>query len=162
MGTRVFDIGFPVAKLHGEDKSMIIGVPKEMKRDEYRVGLLPVGVEELTRAGHRVLVESGAGLGSGLTDQEYAQARGGNGRHARASLFGRADMIIKVKEPQPGEIAMLRRGQIVFTYFHLAADRQLTEALLASGCIAVAYETLERRARPAAAADADERSGRAA
>ena len=120
---------------------MIVGVPKETKRDEYRVGLLPVGVEELTRAGHRVLVEAGAGLGSGLADADYAK-QGAQLVGSPGELYGRADMIVKVKEPQPDEIRLLRRGQIVFTYFHLAADRQLTESLLKSGCIAVAYETL--------------------
>ncbi len=120
---------------------MIVGVTKEIKPDEYRVGLLPVGAEELTRAGHRVLVESGAGLGSGLTDEEYVR-HGAELVAGPQEVYGRADMIIKVKEPQPAEVRMLRPGQIVFTYFHLAADRQLTEALLASGCIAVAYETL--------------------
>jgi alanine dehydrogenase len=120
---------------------MIVGVPKETKRDEYRVGLLPVGAEELTRAGHRVLVEAGAGLGSGLADQDYV-ANGAELVGTPAEVYGRADMIVKVKEPQPAEISLLRRGQIVFTYFHLAADRKLTESLLQSGCIAVAYETL--------------------
>ena len=120
---------------------MIVGVPKETKRDEYRVGLLPVGVEELTRAGHRVLVEAGAGLGSGLADADYAK-QGAQLVGTPGELYGRADMIVKVKEPQPDEIRLLRRGQIVFTYFHLAADRQLTDSLLKSGCIAVAYETL--------------------
>ncbi len=120
---------------------MIVGVPKEIKRDEYRVGLLPVGADELTRAGHRVLIEAGAGLGSGLADQDYAK-HGAELVGSPEELYGRAEMIVKVKEPQPGEIPLLRRGQIVFTYFHLAADRQLTESLLATGCIAVAYETL--------------------
>ncbi|MCE5269306.1 MAG: alanine dehydrogenase [Planctomycetaceae bacterium] len=120
---------------------MIVGVPKETKRDEYRVALLPVGAEELTRAGHKVLVEKGAGLGSGLTDQDYA-ANGAELVDTAAEVFSRSDMIIKVKEPLPAEVAMLKRGQIVFTYFHLAADRGLTESLMKSGCIAVAYETL--------------------
>jgi alanine dehydrogenase len=120
---------------------MIVGVPKETKRDEYRVGLLPVGAEELTRAGHRVLVEAGAGLGSGLADNDYTKA-GAELVDVPGELYGRADMIVKVKEPQTAEIPMLRRGQIVFTYFHLAADRHLTESLLQSGCVAVAYETL--------------------
>ena len=120
---------------------MIVGVPKEIKRDEYRVGLLPVGADELTRAGHRVLVEAGAGLGSGLADQDYAK-HGAELVGSAEELYGRAELVVKVKEPQPGEISLLRRGQIVFTYFHLAADRQLTESLLATGCIAVAYETL--------------------
>lgn len=120
---------------------MIVGVPKEIKRDEYRVGLLPVGVEELVRAGHRVLVEAGAGLGSGLADGEYLQ-HGAELVPGPDRIYGEADLVIKVKEPQPEEIARLRRGQIVFAYFHFAADRQLTEGVLASGCIAVAYETL--------------------
>jgi alanine dehydrogenase len=121
---------------------MIVGVPKETKLDEYRVGLLPVGAEELTRAGHNVLVEVGAGLGSGLADRDYAQ-HGVEMVACPEEIYARADMIIKVKEPQVQELALLRRGQIVFTYFHLAADRQLTETLLQSGCIAVAYETLK-------------------
>ncbi len=120
---------------------MIVGVPKEIKHDEYRVGLLPVGAEELTRAGHHVLVETGAGLGSGLTDQDYAQS-GAELVGSAKEIFDRSDMIIKVKEPQPGEVAMMRRGQVMFTYFHLAADRKLTESLMASGAICVAYETL--------------------
>ncbi len=120
---------------------MIVGVPKETKRDEYRVGLLPVGAEELTRAGHKVLIEIGAGLGSGVADQHYAR-HGAELVDSPNELYRRAEMIVKVKEPQPAEISLLRRGQIVFTYFHLAADRQLTESLLATGCIAVAYETL--------------------
>jgi alanine dehydrogenase len=120
---------------------MIIGIPKEIKHDEYRVGLLPVGAEELTRAGHRVLVETGAGAGSGLNDEQYV-SHGAEIVAAPQEIFGRADMIIKVKEPQPSECGMMRSHQIVFTYFHLAADRKLTEDLLATGSIAVAYETL--------------------
>jgi len=120
---------------------MIVGVPKETKQDEYRVGILPVGVEELTRAGHRVLVETGAGLGSGLPDHEYLD-------HAAElvaegeELYARAEMILKVKEPQPHELRWLREGQVVFAFFHFAADRRLTEGMLNSGCTAVAYETL--------------------
>jgi alanine dehydrogenase len=120
---------------------MIIGVPKEVKPDEYRVGLLPVGVEELMRAGHQVIVERNAGIGSGLADEAY-QSQGAEMVATADEVFARSDMIIKVKEPQPAEIARLRKGQIVFTYFHLAADRTLTEDLCKSGCIAVAYETL--------------------
>ncbi len=120
---------------------MIIGVPKEVKLDEYRVALLPVGADELTRAGHTVLVERGAGLGSGLPDQNYAD-HGAELVDTAEEIFGRADMIIKVKEPQPQEIRLLRPGQVVFTYFHFAADRALTEGVLASGSTAVAYETL--------------------
>ena len=121
---------------------MIIGVPKEIKLDEYRVSLLPVGVEEFTRRGHQVLVEAGAGLGSGLADHDYLQ-HGAELVASAEEIFGRADMVVKVKEPLTSERKMMRPGQIMFTYFHFAADRELTEGVLASGCIAVAYETLE-------------------
>jgi alanine dehydrogenase len=120
---------------------MIIGVPKEIKLDEYRVAMLPVGVEELTRRGHQVLIEQGAGLGSGLVDADYA-ANGAEMVATPQEIFARADMIVKVKEPMPAEWPLIRVGQIVFTYFHFAADRTLTEAILATGCSAVAYETL--------------------
>ncbi|HOM15830.1 MAG TPA: alanine dehydrogenase [Thermoguttaceae bacterium] len=123
---------------------MIIGIPKEIKQDEYRVGILPVGVEELTQAGHTVLVEAGAGLGSGISDQEYLQ-HGAELVPSAEQIYARAEMILKVKEPQPSEIRLLRRGQIVFAYFHFAADRELTESFLASGATAVAYETLRDR-----------------
>ena len=120
---------------------MIVGVPKEIKRDEYRVAMLPVGAEELVRAGHRVLVEAGAGLGSGLADRAYADS-GANLVATAAEVFGQADMILKVKEPLPAEWPLVRKGQIVFTYFHFAADRKLTDAMLASGATCAAYETL--------------------
>jgi len=120
---------------------MIIGVPKEIKCDEFRVGLLPIGAEELSRAGHKVLIEAGAGLGSGLSDQDYVQ-HGAELVADPAELYARADMIIKVKEPQPCEYPLLRHDQIVFTYFHFAADCDLTKAVLKSRCNAVAYETL--------------------
>jgi alanine dehydrogenase len=120
---------------------MIVGIPKEIKRDEYRVGILPVGVEELTRAGHRVLVEAGAGLGSGLADHDYLRA-GAEMVAGPDEVYGQSELVVKVKEPQPSEIPLLRRGQSVFCYFHFAADRRLTEDILASGCTAVAYETL--------------------
>ena len=120
---------------------MIVGVPKEVKGDEYRVALLPVGVEELTRAGHRVLVEAMAGIGSGLADHDYLR-HGAEMVAGPEQIYARADMVIKVKEPQPSELALLRPGQIVFTYFHFAADRRLTQKVLDSGAIAVAYETL--------------------
>lgn len=120
---------------------MIVGVPKEIKRDEYRVGMLPVGAEELVAAGHRVLVEKGAGLGSGLHDEEYAVA-GAEMVDGPQEIFARADMIVKVKEPQPSEYALIRPGQILFTYFHFAASRELTEAMLTSGAACLAYETL--------------------
>ena len=120
---------------------MLIGVPTEVKRDEYRVGLLPVGAEELTRAGHQVLVQAGAGLGSGLADHEYLR-HGAEMASGPEEIYAKAEMIIKVKEPQADELNLLRHGQIVFTYFHFAADEELTQAVLDSGCIAVAYETL--------------------
>ena len=120
---------------------MIIGVPREIKPDEYRVSMLPVGVEELTRRGHQVLVEAGAGLGSGLADHEYLQ-HGCEMISDPTEIFAQADMIVKVKEPQPSEWSMIRDGQIVFTYFHFAADHDLAEAVLRTGCSAVAYETL--------------------
>ena len=120
---------------------MIVGVPKETKRDEYRVAMLPVAVEELVRAGHQVLVERGAGAGSGLADEAYA-ACGATLVDTAADVFGRADMIVKVKEPQRPELALIRPGQTVFTYFHFAADRGLTEGFLSTGATAVAYETL--------------------
>jgi len=120
---------------------MIVGVPREIKRDEYRVGMLPVGVEELVRRGHRVLVQVGAGLGSGLADHDYLRA-GAEMAIDPAQIFAQAELVVKVKEPQPEECAWLRPGQAVFTYFHLAADRGLTEALLRTGAHCVAYETL--------------------
>lgn len=120
---------------------MIVGVPKEIKRDEYRVAMLPVGVEELTRAGHRVLVERGAGDGSGLPDSLYEEA-GAQMIDSAAQIFAEADLIVKVKEPQMQELPMLRPGQAMFTYFHFAADRALTEGFVASGATAIAYETL--------------------
>lgn len=120
---------------------MIVGVPKEIKRDEYRVAILPVGVEELTRAGHTVLVQSGAGLGSGIPDERYLE-QGAKLIETAEEIFGAAELVMKVKEPLPAEWPLLRRGQVVFTYFHFAADRELTEAVLASGSTAVAYETL--------------------
>ena len=119
---------------------MRVGVPKEIKTEEYRVGLTPEGARALVQAGHAVTVERGAGLGSGFDDGEYAAAGAELGDAAAA---WNADLVVKVKEPQPSEYAFLR-GQIVFTYFHLAAaPRELLDALLASGTIAVAYETLE-------------------
>ena len=120
---------------------MIVGVPKEIKRDEYRVAMLPVGVEELSRAGHRVLVQRGAGLGSGLTDADYRRS-GAELVELPGDIFGQADMVMKVKEPLADEWPLVRKGQIIFTYFHFAADRKLTEAMLAAGVTAVAYETL--------------------
>jgi alanine dehydrogenase len=120
---------------------MIVGVPKEVKLDEYRVAMLPVGVEELVRRGHQVLVEAGAGLGSGLADHDYLR-EGAELVGGPQEIFARADMIVKVKEPMPAEWPLIRKGQILFTYFHFAADNALTDAMLASGATCVAYETL--------------------
>ncbi|MFM8707776.1 MAG: alanine dehydrogenase, partial [Planctomycetia bacterium] len=120
---------------------MIVGIPKETKKDEYRVSLLPVGVEELTRAGHRVLVQRTAGAGSGLSDEAYAGC-GAELVDSAEEVFARADLIVKVKEPQVPELKLIRPGQTLFTYFHFAADRALTEGFLATGATAVAYETL--------------------
>jgi alanine dehydrogenase len=120
---------------------MIVGVPKEIKQDEYRVAMLPVGVEELVRRGHRVFVETGAGLGSGIADHDYLR-QGAELASGPEEIFAQADLIVKVKEPQPSELKVIRKGQVLFTYFHLAADRELTEALLSSGATCVAYETL--------------------
>ena len=120
---------------------MIIGVPTEVKRDEYRVALLPVGVEELVRAGHQVLVQTDAGDGSGLPDAEYA-CQGAELVAAADQIFARADLILKVKEPQPEEYELLRPGQLLFTYFHFAASRELTSAMQESRATCIAYETL--------------------
>ncbi len=121
---------------------MNIGVPKEIKDQEYRVGLLPSAAYQLIQRGHRVLVERGAGAGAGFPDADY--------EHAGATLitehkeaFERADLVVKVKEPLPSEYPLLRPGQLLFTYLHLAANRPLTEALLKSGVSALAYETIE-------------------
>ncbi|HEY1067411.1 MAG TPA: alanine dehydrogenase [Pirellulales bacterium] len=120
---------------------MIVGVPTEVKADEYRVAMLPVGAEEMVRAGHKVLVQRGAGLGSGLDDAMY-EAAGATLVDSAADVWGPADMIVKVKEPLQSEWPLMHRGQTIFTYFHFAASRPLTEALIASGASAVAYETL--------------------
>jgi alanine dehydrogenase len=120
---------------------MIIGVPKEIKTDEYRVAMLPVGVAELVADGHQVLIQSGAGAGSGLSDEEY-EAEGAQLVSKAKTIFEQADLIVKVKEPQRTEWLMIRPGQIIFTYYHFAADRELTEGMLKSGATCVAYETL--------------------
>ena len=121
---------------------MIIGVPKEIKEQEQRVALLPSGTNELTKHGHSVLVEKDAGLGSGYPDQDYVKA-GAEIVDQAKEVFARADMIVKVKEPLKAEFPLLRRGQILFTYLHLAASKSLTEALLKSGVTGVAYETIQ-------------------
>ena len=120
---------------------MKIGIPKETKRDEYRVAMLPVGVEELVRSGHTVVFQKTAGSGSGLPDSAYADC-GATIVDTAEEVFATSDLIVKVKEPQPDEISLIRPHQIVFTYFHFAAERKLTERFLTTGATAVAYETL--------------------
>lgn len=120
---------------------MIVGVPTEVKGDEYRVAMLPVGVEEMVRQGHDVVVQAGAGLGSGLPDHDYLQA-GAKIAAAAADVFTQAALILKVKEPLPQEWSLIRPGQALFTYFHFAASLDLTEAMIESGATCVAYETL--------------------
>ena len=120
---------------------MRIGVPKEVKTHEYRVGLVPGSVRELIHHGHAIVVEKGAGTGIGIDDAEYVRA-GATVAGGAAEVFAGADMIVKVKEPQPAEIAMLRPGQVLFTYLHLAADKGQTEGLLRSGATCIAYETV--------------------
>jgi len=121
---------------------MIIGVPKEIKEQERRVALLPSAVNQLTRHGHSVLVEKDAGAGSGYPDETYAKA-GAEIVDQAKGVFSRAEMIVKVKEPLEAEFPLLREGQILFTYLHLAASKPLTEALLKSGVTGVAYETIQ-------------------
>jgi alanine dehydrogenase len=121
---------------------MIIGVPKEIKEQEQRVALLPSAAEQLKKRGHSVLVEKNAGVGSGYPDEDYIKA-GAEIVDQAKDVFGRADMIVKVKEPLKAEFPLLRKGQILFTYLHLAASKPLTEALLKSGVTGVAYETIQ-------------------
>ena len=121
---------------------MIVGVPTEIKTEEYRVAITPVGVRELTGHGHEVLVQAGAGEGSSIGDDDY-RAVGAQIVPTAAEVFDRADMIMKVKEPQPSEIGMLRPGQILFTYLHLAAYPAEAKGLVDSGAIAIAYETVQ-------------------
>jgi alanine dehydrogenase len=121
---------------------MIIGVPKEIKEQEQRVALLPSAANQLSRRGHSVLVEKNAGIGSGYTDEEYAKA-GAEIVNQAKEVFARADLVVKVKEPLKAEFSLLRAGQILFTYLHLAASKALTEALLKSRVTAIAYETIQ-------------------
>ncbi|MEE3623838.1 alanine dehydrogenase [Nitrospirillum sp. BR 11752] len=120
---------------------MLIGVPKEIKNHEYRVGLIPGNVRQLVAHGHSVIVQKNAGTAIGLTDEQYAAA-GATLVETPEEIFAKADMIVKVKEPQPHECRMLRPGQVLFTYLHLAPDPEQTELLLASGAICIAYETV--------------------
>ncbi len=120
---------------------MIIGVPREIKQGEYRVSVVPVLVEALAKAGHTVLVQTDAGRGTGISDAEYSDA-GAKIVASTADAYS-ADLVVKVKEPQPNEYPLIREGQIVFTYFHFAASRELTQAMIDSGAVCLAYETIE-------------------
>lgn len=120
---------------------MVIGIPTELKSDEYRVGLTPAGVRELAARGHSVIVEAGAGAGSAFSDEHYRTA--GASLASAEDVWASADLILKVKEPLPEEFGQLRGGQVLFTYLHLAADRELTLALRESGVVAIAYETVQ-------------------
>ncbi|TFI47852.1 alanine dehydrogenase, partial [Micrococcus endophyticus] len=127
---------------------MLIGVPTEVKNNEFRVALTQGGVLELVRRGHEVLVQAGAGVGSGISDQVYLDA-GAQLVQDPDELWERAELVLKVKEPQPEEYGRLRRGQVLFTYLHLAASPECTRAILDSGTTAIAYETVTRgRALP--------------
>jgi alanine dehydrogenase len=121
---------------------MIVGIPKEIKQQENRVSLLPSAAHQLARRGHTVLVQKNAGVGSGYPDEDYLQA-GAQIVERPEEVFAKAGMIVKVKEPLPAEYGLLRKGQILFTYLHLAASKSLTEALLKSGVTGVAYETIQ-------------------
>ena len=123
---------------------MIIGIPKEIKVHEYRVAILPFGVEEFVNVGHTVLVQRDAGVGAGIPNDEYERT-GAKIVDTAEEIFAQADMIMKVKEPQPQEIKMLRKGQILFAYLHLAAEQELAEGVAKSGCRSIAYETLVDR-----------------
>ncbi|MGM0562612.1 MAG: alanine dehydrogenase, partial [Pseudomonadota bacterium] len=123
---------------------MLVGVPKEIKTKEFRVGLTPTSVRELVHNGHQVLVETGAGDGIGFSDTVYSEAGAGIAGTA-AEVFEKSEMIVKVKEPQPQECRMLREDQILFTFLHLAPDLTQTQGLIDSGCIAIAYETVTDR-----------------
>src|SRR5688500_13916522 len=120
---------------------MEIGVPKETKIHEYRVGMVPSSVREVVKHGHHVIVQSGAGLGIGIADSEYAAA-GATIVATAEEVFAQTEMIVKVKEPQPAECTLLAPGQIIFTFLHLAADLNQAKLLQESGCIAIAYETV--------------------
>jgi alanine dehydrogenase len=133
-----------VSALSRGDKRVIIGVPKEIKNHEYRVGMAPFAVREAVHHGHEVLVEHDAGLGIGSADEEYAAA-GATVVETAAEVFARADMVVKVKEPLTDERAMLRDGQVLFTYLHLAPDPDQTRDLVASGATCIAYETVTSR-----------------
>ena len=121
---------------------MIIGIPKEIKNNEYRVGIVPSGVEMLIQHGHRVLIEKDAGLGSGISDEEYKES-GAQILSTPSEIYSQSTLIVKIKEPMPSEYDFLKAGLMVFTFFHFSANRELTEAMLRRKIIALAYETLQ-------------------
>jgi alanine dehydrogenase len=123
---------------------MLIGVPKEIKNHEYRVGMTPVSVQECVSHGHKVMIETNAGAEVGFNDAQYVAA-GATIANTPQEIFAAADMIVKVKEPQHSEFALIRKGQIIFTYLHLAAEPELAKALCESGCVGIAYETVTDR-----------------
>lgn len=124
------------------ENKLIVGVPKEIKADEYRVALVPVGVEALVRAGHSVIIEASAGRGTGIEDAAYSRA-GAKVVESAEEVYASAEMIVKVKEPQPAEYDLLREGQVIFTFFHFAASETLTRAMIDRRCVCIAYETIE-------------------
>ncbi|MCS7065883.1 MAG: hypothetical protein NZL85_06345, partial [Fimbriimonadales bacterium] len=121
---------------------MVIGVPKEVKPDEYRVAMTPQGAEVLVQHGHTVLIESGAGAGTGIEDDEYAAA-GATIASDAASVWRQADLIVKVKEPLPSEYPLIKPAQVIFTFFHFAASEELTRAMVESRAVCIAYETIQ-------------------
>ncbi|HRM75831.1 MAG TPA: alanine dehydrogenase, partial [Paracoccus sp. (in: a-proteobacteria)] len=123
---------------------MLIGVPREIKNSEFRIGLTPAGARELSARGHQVLVQRDAGAGIGLANEAY-EAAGARIVETAAEVYARAELVIKVKEPQAAECAMLRPGQVLFAYLHLAPDPEQTKALVASGATCIAYETVTDR-----------------
>lgn len=122
---------------------MKIGIPKEIKQDEYRVAIVPAGVDALTKHGHQIFIEKCAGIGSGISDEDY-KAAGARIIDSREEIFDIADMIVKVKEPLREEYPLIKKNQIVFTYLHFAASKELIEAMLSRNCVCIAYETIER------------------
>ncbi|MBY0230861.1 MAG: alanine dehydrogenase [Gemmataceae bacterium] len=129
---------FPIS----QSARCVVGVPNEIKTHESRVAITPVGVEELTRVGNKALIQAGAGQGSGISDDQY-RAHGAEIVPTAADVWANSDLIVKVKEPLPKEWPMMKQGQVVFTYFHFAADEALTKAVMQSGITAVAYETIK-------------------
>ncbi|MFC1716435.1 alanine dehydrogenase, partial [Candidatus Poribacteria bacterium] len=128
--------------LYKEGDDMVVGVPKEIKSHEYRVAILPVGVEALTQAGHTVIIQEDAGIGSGILDTEYIDA-GAEMVSSVEDVYRSAEMLVKVKEPSPEEYDLVREGMVIFTYFHFAASEELTEKMLAGKSVCIAYETIQ-------------------